>query len=356
MAEEDGLTVRVTPAQHRAFARAAVRSAGATPDEADAVAEALLWCDLRGWRINGLVRLENTVERLQQGLVASPVEMTWLEGKNAACLLDARNGLGVVAGRAAMGRAVDLAREHGVGVVGVRHSNHFGAAAYYCAQAIEAGCLGLAFSNAFAKVAPHGGAQAALGTNPLAFGAPLPSDEMLLLDMSTSAISGADVRRILKEGGRLPPEVALDRDGRVAVDPAVANDGCLLPAAGPKGYGLGLMVDVLSGVLTGGSVGREIGSLFHDWERPTDVGHLFVAMDISSFLPVQQFLQGMGRLVGGVRATPIREGFTEIRLPGELRARNAEEFGRTGIPLPRTTLTTLDALAQRLGIRQIRDS
>jgi len=346
-------TRRVSPEQHLRFGRAAALAAGASFEDAVALAEAFLWCDLRGWHINGLVRLENTIERLSRGLVQSPAEMKWLQERGVACLLDAGNGLGAVAGGTAMSRAVELAQAHGVGVVGVRRSNHFGAAAYYCARAVEAGCLGFAFSNAFPKVAPHGGANAALGTNPLAFGSPLPNGEMLLVDLSTSAISGADVRRIQKEGRLLPPDVALGPDGRVTLDPAEVDEGCLLPAAGPKGFGLALMVDILSGVLTGGSVGHEVGSLFHTWDRPSDVGHFFIALAIRSFVPMDGFLTGVHRLVAGLRATPLREGFSEIRLPGELRARNAEEFRRTGIPLPVTTVKTLDALAKRLGIRPI---
>ncbi len=342
--------VFVTPGNHTRFVIDVLRATGASREDSEVVAEGMLWADLRGRHINGLTRLPNIVERLSKGLIHSPAAMVWQEVGPAAALLDANHGLGHVASRLAILRAVELARAQGVGLVAVRHSNHFGAAGYYCAIAAEAGCLSFNYTNAFPKVAPHGGRKPVLGTNPIAFGCPSRGAGPLLVDLSTSAISGAEARSTGGKGGQLPPGVALDAKGRPTRDPAALKMGCLLPAGGARGFALGLMVEILSGVLTGSAVGKEVGSLFSTWDRPNDVGHLFIAVDIERFLPLSEFLGRLDGLLAWIAATPPMEGFKAVRIPGEIRAELAEKYAREGIPVAQESVAPLIQLAQRFNL------
>jgi ureidoglycolate dehydrogenase (NAD+) len=343
-------SVRLSADEHRRFTTDALRAAGAERGDARTVADGLAWADLRGRHTNGLVRLPNAVLRLQRGLIRSPAAMSWTETGPAVHLLDADHALGHVAATAAMSRAIELARSQGIGAVAVRHSNHFGTGAYFCARAAESGCLALALTNAFPKVAAHGGRQAVLGTNPIAFGCPTRKGGPVLVDLSTSAISGAEVR---STGGRrepLPEGVALDADGRPTRDPAAVTAGCLLPAAGPKGFALALMVEILTGVISGSSVGREVGSLFHTWDRPVDAGQAFVALDIGHFLPQEAFLDRLERLLESIVSSPVQDGAEAVRIPGQVRAAYAEEYARDGIPLSSASLPALEEMAAGVGI------
>ena len=350
MEKTQEMTVRISAAAHRRFVTDALRAAGADEADAGEVADGLLWTDLRGRHTHGLTRLPNIVERLSKGLVRSPAEMTWQEVAPAAALLDAGHGLGHVAGKRAVMKAVQLAHAQGVGMVAVRHSNHFGAAGYYCALAAEEGCLSLNFTNAFAKVAPYGGRRPALGVNPIAFGCPRRGAAPLMVDLSTSAIAGASVRSAAGNGRLLPSDAALDAEGNPTMDPAAVKAGCLLPAGGPRGFALGLMVEILSGVLTGSAVGREVGSLFFTWDRPVDVGHLFIAADIGRFLPPAEFIDRLEGLLAAISATPPREGFESVRIPGEIRAQLAGSYEREGIPLAPESAAPLAGLARRFNL------
>ena len=340
----------VTPGAHRRFVIDVLQETGASSEDSEVVAEGMLWADLRGRHTQGLTRLPNIAERLSKGLIRSPAVMVWKEVGPAAALLDAGHGLGHVASRRAILRAVELARAQGVGVVAVRHSSHFGAAGYYCAIAAEAGCLSFNYTNAISKVAPHGGRKPLLGTNPIGFGCPTRGTGPVLVDLSTSAISGGEASSTGGKGKCLPPGVALDADGRPTEDPA--KMGCLLPAGGARGFALGLMVEVLSGVLTGSAVGKDVGSMLFTWDRPVDVGHLFIAVDIEHFLPLSEFLDRLDRLLAWVVATPPLEGFEAVRIPGEIRAQLAEKYAQEGIPVPQESVAPLIQLAQRFNIPQ----
>jgi LDH2 family malate/lactate/ureidoglycolate dehydrogenase len=278
--------------------------------------------------------------------------MTWTAVAPAAHCLDAASGFGYVAGRLGMARAVELAGAEGIGLVAVRRSVHYGAAGYYCALAADAGCLGFTCSNSFPKVAPFGGTRAVLGTNPLAFGCPTPSGAPLLVDLATSTLAGSEVRTVHSAAGRLPPGSALDSAGKPTDDPEAAASGCLLPAAGPKGFGLGLMVEVLCGVLAGAGVGCEVGSLFNTWDRSINAGHVFIAIALERFVPRRTFLERVGGLLDRVRAGPPVEGGDAIRYPGEIRARYAAAYARDGIPCDDAMERVIDELSVQFGVRR----
>ena len=323
-------------------------------EDAEIVSDSLVWTDLRGRHEHGTsFLLPNLIQRLAHGLIRSPATMRWTRTAPAAYRLDAGHGLGQVAGCLAMDKAISLSRTHGIGLVAVRQSNHYGAAAYYSARAAEVGCIGFTCTNSIPKVAPFGGRRAVLGTNPLAFACPTASGIPILVDFSTAAIAGLTIQKMLEEGGQLPAGTALDADGQPTTDPSAAAKGCLLPAAGPKGFGLGLMVEILSGLLTGAAMGREVGSFFHTWDRPANLGHLFIAIHIDHFMPRRAFLDRLQTLLNWVADCPRQHGAEPVRFPGELRGQYAALYERNGIPLEERAVRLLNRLADDFKVKRL---
>lgn len=324
--------------------------AGADRSDAVAVAEALLWADMRGRHPQGVSRIPVFAKRVQRKLIASPAVMTFEQVAASAMRLDAGNGFGHIAGRLAMEKAVAIAKEQGVGFVAVRNSNLYGAASYFCDIAAGMGCLSFTCTNAVAKVAPHGGRQPLFGTNPLAFGCPTPSGDSILVDLSTSALSGSDTRSRSETGTSLPPGVALDRDGNPTVNPADVASGALLPAAGAKGFGLALIVDILSGVLSGAAIGKEVGSIYNTWDKPVNTGHVFFAIDIKRFVPPEIFATRINMLLQWIHENPSADPAMPVRYPGEIRSELARTYRTEGIPLPVEVTHQLSSLASEFQV------
>lgn len=346
--DEASRSAVVSESALRDFTRRVLIAAGSSAADAEIVTDGLVWADLRARHLQGVARLPMLVRRVTRGLIRSPAAMCWTRIAPAIHQLDAANGFGQVAGRLAMDRCVALARSHGIGATAVRRSTHYGAASYYCAHAAASGCVAFACTNASSKVAPFGGIRPVLGTNPLAFSCPTRSGVPVLIDLSTSTMSGSSARGRQERTEALPAGAALDENGEPTTDPTAASRGCLLPAAGPKGFALGLMVELLSGVLSGAAMGPQVKSIFGD--RPTDTGHFFIAIDIVSFQPFEVFLSRVETLLGWIKGSSRMKGIEEIRFPGEIRARFAETYAAKGIPLPPETIAVLNTLGHKLRI------
>ena len=326
-------------------------AAGVPEQEAQALADTLVWCDIRGHQTQGVYLLPILLKRLRLGLIASPSDMQWRQTATSTGTVDAKHGFGQIAGRLAMDHAIQLAREAGVGIVAVKNSNHFGAAGYYAARAAEQGFLGFWYSNSMPKVAPHGGRHRLLGTNPFAFSCPRRNGVPLVIDLATGASAGSLVSHARRLGRQLPDGIALDSEGNPTTDPnEVDGGGCLLPAAGPKGYCLGLLVEILSGVLTGAAVAPNVGSVFRDLDRQTRCGHLCVAVDIAPFLPPEEFADRLEGLLTALTAVAPRDGFESVSLPGDARSRCVEEQTRLGIAIPDYLVKSLTDAASELGV------
>ncbi len=332
----------------RRFASELLTASGSARKDAEEVAGALVWADKRGRYAQGVFRIPVLATMLKKDLISSPARMRWRESAPSIAHLDAGNGFGQIAGARAMRRGIEIAKETGIGFVAVNNSNHYGAASYYCAMAAEAGCLGITFANATPKVAPYGGTKAIFGTNPVAFGCPTSSGTPILVDFSTSAIAGSTIRNINESGGRLPEGVALDESGRPTTDPAALQTGSLLPIAGPKGYGLGMMVEIFCGILAGAGMSHEVGPYYSTWKRRVNSGHIFIAIDISALQPAAEYFGRLDELIREIKSSPRQEGFEEILIPGEIRGRFAEKTSQ-GIPLTEETVRLLEEHAQRVG-------
>lgn len=339
------MSARIAHAELLAFARAALRAAGACEAQARAVAEVLVWSDLAGRASQGVWRLPILVERLKQGGIRGDARPRFEPRAPGVGVVHGAGGAGHHVATVAMAHAIALARANGTGAVTAVDSNYFGAAAYYVNQAAAAGMIGIAASNSFPKVLAHGGGRAALGTNPLAFGAPRASGEALLVDAATSAAAGSTVRKNLEGGARLGEGLAVDAAGKPTRDPQSA--GALLPLGGAKGYALAVMVELLCGVLAGPGFGAGVRSMYGEPARPGENGHLFLVLDIARFLPLAAYYERIEALAAWLESTGEPGA---VRLPGAARWRALAENRSLGIPLDAPTVAALHKLAAELDV------
>jgi len=329
------------------FAREVLSLAGADPEQATTTSEVLVWCDTVGRHTQGVWRLPILARRLQSGLFECPCQPRIESEAPGLVTLDGNNGIGHHVGRFAMRLAMERARTTGIAAVLVRNSNYLGAAGYYAQLASERAMLGVAMSNSFPKVAPHGGTRPVLGTNPLAFAAPLRDGTSIIVDLATSASSGSNIRKTLEQGKALAEGTAVDRAGEAITDPARVAEGALLPFGGAKGYALGLMVEILSGVATGAGISHGVRSIYGDFEHGGDNGHFFMAIDIARLMPPDEFYDRIEVLIAALRQ------HEDVLLPGEMRWRERQRALSAGtVDLDGDTTEALDALARSLRVER----
>jgi LDH2 family malate/lactate/ureidoglycolate dehydrogenase len=249
-----------------------------------------------------------------------------------------------------MEEAIAMAREHGVGIVAARRSNHFGMAASYVLQAIEQDFVAIVFSNASPAMPPWGGRAMLLGTSPLAFGAPGGKLGPVVLDMSPAVAARGKIRRAERRGESIPLGWALDAQGRPTADPTAALAGVVLPIGEHKGSGLSLFMEIFAGVMAGAAFGGEVGNQYETMDRPQDVGHFFLAMRPDLFVGMADYRARMDALIERVRLNPLAEGFAEILLPGEPETRYEVQRRKTGIPYGATEIAALQKEAAQAGI------
>jgi ureidoglycolate dehydrogenase (NAD+) len=325
-----------------------MRACGVDSDQAASVARNVVWSELIGRSNFGLQRLPIHLDRVKRGLISCPCETAFEARSETIALLDGGGGFGHYVGELGMRRAINLARSHGVGVVGVRNSNFFGTGAYFVQLAAEAGMIGLAMSNSFPKVAAHGGRDPVLGTNPFAFGAPRKNGRSLLIDMATSALAGSTVREHIEKKQPLSAGYAIDSTGAPITDPKKVDEGALLPFAGAKGFGLSLMVEMLAAVLTGAGVSHGVASMYKDFTRSGDNGHFFLVLDIERFMDLEAYHARFKALIDILKASNPQG---EVLLPGEIRWRNYDDNLENGITIEQSTLIAVDRFAGPFGIR-----
>ena len=342
--------MKVDRATFQRWIESLVCHSGVDRKEAKVLSEALVWSDMIGRPEQGVWRLPTYLKRFKLGLIVSPSKPRIVANRKAVILLDGRNGFGQVVGRVAMQRAIRLAAKFGVGVVGVKRSNHFGPAAYFVNRAAEKGFLGLAFSNAAPRVAPVGYSAPLLGTNPIALGAPRRSGRAILVDLSTSASAGSRVRRAAEAGELLSAGIARDATGRVVQDAHAAVSGILEPMGGPKGFALSLMVEILSGVITGAAVSHEVASIYENFSRPNGVGHVFMSIDVEAFVPRKAYFDRIETLVGFIQGAEQVSSAFEPVVPGNRRWSIYDKHAVEGLQLDDRTYEALCSVGKELGV------
>lgn len=316
------------------------------PEDAAYIADTLVDANLRGVDSHGVIRLAAYRARLQAGLTTAGAEPA-ITRAGATARVDANGAAGQIAARTATEVAREIARDHGIAAVAVHGSAHFGAAGYYARSLAADGLIGVVVSNSEPVVVPFGGREPLFGTNPIAFAAPT-SGAPISLDMATSASAMGKVLLAQSEGRHVPPDWGIDGEGRATTDPGEIR--ALLPAGGPKGYALGYLVEVLAGVLTGAAITHGIGNMYTDFDRPQDVGHFVIAIDIARFLPTEDFLARMDALAAEARSIAPAPGFDAVLVPGEPEERSRASRVAEGIPLAPTTIDELRSLGDDAGV------
>lgn len=304
---------------------------GVSPSAAQTVASALVDADLRGVHSHGVNLVPVYLERLRNGTVNTDEHASTVSEKRATAVLDARHSLGILTADEAMALAIAKSKEHGVGLVVVRHAFHFAGAFRYVQAAARAGCIGVAASNTRPLMPAIGGTKPVVGNNPLAIGVPRGSGEPLVLDMALSQVAQGKIRIAAKAGRDIPEDWATDKDGRSTTDPQEALDGMLLPMGGHKGFGLALMLDILTGVLSGGGFGAGVRSVYNDMTVPNNCAHFFFALDVSAFVALDKFVEQVKTLTEAVTRGPFVAGVDRLLLPGQLEDEHFEAGLRDGI-------------------------
>lgn len=344
-----GAPRRIPVADLRAFSNNCLKSMGVPPDDAEVVTDCLLFADLRGHASHGMVRLPVYGKRILAKVVNAQARPHTERSFGAVSVVDGDNGLGPVVGAHAMDCAIERAGSHGIGMVVARRSNHFGSAAFYTERAARARCIGLAASNAPPNMAPWGGRERFLGTNPLSIAVPAGKRAPIVLDMATSVVARGQIILAAQRGDSIPPGWALDPDGNPTTDAALALLGSVLPFGGPKGSAISLLIDVFSGVLSGAAYGRHLNTL-EDQNSVQNLGHWFVAIRIDSFMAEDEFGRRVDDLLGQLKKTPRAPGVQEILAPGELELTKLESTLDAGIPVSEDVAAGLSELAETLGV------
>ncbi|WP_435746181.1 Ldh family oxidoreductase [Microbacterium sp. PMB16] len=319
---------------------------GYEAEAAGYVADTLVDANLRGVDSHGVIRLPAYRARIDAGLV-DPKAVPVVTRDGAAIRVDAAGTAGQLAARSALEELTRVSGELGVACATVHHSAHFGTAGYYARQLARRGRIAIVMSNSEPIVVPFGGKDAFLGTNPLAFAAPTSGDP-ISLDMATSTTAMGKVLLARTKDTAIPGDWGVDGDGRPSTDPHAVS--ALLPAGGPKGYGLAFLIEILAGVLSGSAVAGDLGNMYTDFSKPQNIGHWMLALDVERFLPFTDFLSRIDGLADAAHAVAPAPGAERVLVPGEPEERTLSARTAGGIDLPPATLEELEALGAAFAV------
>ncbi|KAF2194466.1 Malate/L-lactate dehydrogenase [Zopfia rhizophila CBS 207.26] len=346
---EENRMVHVYASDARAFVEEVLVGNGVPRKNAIIVAQCLVEADLRGVDTHGMNRIPSYMVRIRQGVLDPKASPTLHQITPAVAQVDGHNGFGFLAAHMGMAAAIGMAKELGVGMVSVKHSNHFGMSAWVVQQALDAGMMSLVFTNSSPALPVWGGKSKLMGVSPIACGAPAGKGRPFIMDMAPSVAARGKIYKALRRGERIPKEWALDEDGKQTDDPARALEGVMLPMGGPKGSALAIMMDVFSGVLSGSAFAGHVTNPY-DPSRPADVGHFLVAIKPDLFLSSEEFKERMDHLYRRVSTSDKMQGVDRIYFPGEIEQLTKEKRLKDGIPLVEAEVTVLHQEAQRCGL------
>lgn len=331
------------------FGRTVLERFGVPAEDARETAECLVLAELRGVDSHGMVRLPVYARRLQKNVVKSRPSIMVERRYASVALVDGDNGLGPVVGTRAMETAIDLARTAGFGFVGVRRSNHFGAAAFYVEKAVRQGLIGFATSNAPPNMAAFGGKVRFLGTNPIAVAIPAGREMPLLFDASSSIAARGKIINAAHRNVPIPEGWAIDPQGRPTTDARAALAGAVLPFGGAKGSAISFIVDILCGVLTGASFALHLNTL-ENLQAEQNLGQVLCACRTDLFLPADRFAARMDEILGMLKATPPAPGVPRVLAPGELEYAAEMRHRESGVPPPEEVVRQLVDLGKQVDV------
>ena len=334
----------------RRFVADALAKVGLPQSDAATCAELMVRADLLGADGHGIFRLPQYVRRIKGGAVNVNPKVRIAREAAGMALVDGDNGMGHVVMSFATKTAIEKAKSAGAAWVGVRNSNHAGPASLYAAMPLDHDMIGLYLAVGNANhMAPWGGIDLLLSTNPIAVAVP-GSDGAIVLDMATSVAAYGKVKTAAQRGEAMPEGWMIDRRGRPLTDPKRADEGMLVPIGGYKGYGLALVFGLLAGTLNGAAMGSDTVDFNADDTTPTNTGHAIVALSIAAFGDVDEFKRRVDKIAREIRRSKPLPGVTRVWLPGDQSRAKLEERSRNGIPVPKALRASLDKLAADLKI------
>ncbi len=346
--------VRIPASVLLSFVESVLVKLGVPEEDAHVVADNLVMADLRGVESHGVQRLKRYVDGILSGGVNVHPQIKVIREGPCHALVDGDEGLGQVVGKFSMKLAIEKAEKNGVGFVVARNSNHYGIAGYYALMAVERGMVGISMTNSRPLVAPTGGVERFLGTNPIALAAPT-GGRPFLLDMATSVVPIGKLEVYRRKGMTIPEGWAMDKNGRITTSVEdVFGGGALLPLGGlgellggHKGYGLSVMVDILTGILGGGTWSRHVKNTS---EKHSEVDHLFMAINVEAFTDLEEFEERMRKMMNELRSSKKHPEFERIWIHGEKGFLTMETRKRIGIPVYRKVVEELNRIGEMTGV------
>ena len=320
-------------------------AAGAPIEEAKLVSKFLVKANLAGHDSHGVIRIVQYVNAIERGDIKLGAEIKVMRETSSSALLNGNWGFGQVVAKRAMEMAIEKATESSVGTVCAFNLYHIGRLADYTAMALQKDMIGIAMANSRKIVAPHGGSERVLSTSPVSYAFPTGKENPFALDIATSVCAEGKVRVQLHKGGKLPDGYIIDKDGNPSNDPEdLYQEGAIMPLGGDslgyKGFGLALAVEVLSGILS------SAGCAYEDGKRGNGV--FFQAIDIESFMPVNEFKRRIDNLIQTAKSSKLRPGFHEILIPGEPELRTERERLEEGIYVPDKTWEEIKSIGTKM--------
>ena len=341
------MTTLISEADLQQLATNALAGLGLTPQDAHDAARILVLGDLFGVHTHGVSRIESYGERLCKGGAKPRPDIRIERVAPTVAKIDGDNGVGTLVGHRALLVAMEMAREHGVGIAFARNSNHFGPVMPYSYLAAEAGFASIIGSNSSTTIAPTGGLEARVGNSPVGFGVPNPGGRPIILDMAISVVARAKIRAALTRGDAIPDTWATDKDGNATTDPKAALDGFLQPIGGYKGYGLALIVDLFAGLLSGAAYLTHVKTWIGAPEQPQNLGHFFFIIDTKPLGPPSWLAERMNDFIAILHATPPADPAAPVLVPGEIEFANMARQQKDGISIDKALLALLEEHAAR---------
>ncbi|EIT77067.1 putative malate/L-lactate dehydrogenase [Aspergillus flavus] len=342
----------ITAEDAESFTTKILTANGVPASNATIISKCLVQADLRGVDTHGINRIPSYMERIRQGVLDAKAHPVLNQITPVVAQVDGQNGFGFVAAHMGMARAIEMAREYGIGFVSVKHSNHFGMSAWIVQQALDAGMMSLVFTNSSPALPVWGGREKLMGVSPLACGAPAGKEKPFILDMAPSIAARGKIYKAARRGEKIPADWALDGEGRQTEDPNRALEGVMLPMGGPKGSALAVMMDVFSGVLSGSAFAGHVTGPY-DPSKPADVGHFLVAIKPDLFMGLDDFKERMDYLYQRVVGSEKMAGVDRIYYPGEIEQITREERVKTGIPFVQAEIDSLNKEADKVGVEHL---
>ena len=340
--------LRVNPDGVRHLCTEIFCAAGYPRENAEFIASSLVFADIRGVSSHGVARIKSYMERAVKEHWNADPQITYKQ-KGAICQIDGDDGFGSIVGTRAMHKAIEMAKEHGIGFCTVSRSSHYGMASYYPMLAAEAGMIGFSCTNGVPNLAPFGSREGMLGTNPFSMAVPMKDMAPMVLDVACSVTARGNIANYNREKKEIPLGWAIDAEGNPTTDAAKALVGAVLPFAGHKGSGIAIMVDVLCGILNQGVTSKHVRE---DKSCGPNVGHTMIAIDIAAFEDPEDFDKRIKAFASELKNAEKAPGFDSILYPGELEAQRSEYNIKNGIKMGRGAFTELYETCKEYGIEE----